>query len=144
MQNRSLSICLCYRHLFLTHSVGNRTGKSQSIIGRAKQIDYQLYNRIFVSYVKQHTTGPLKTTKKLNMYPVGLKQTARHVRSQFPAKDVKLFILLLKITSKCKGLPEIMAFILFTAISYFNQMFLLEIVIVRVAKYSYINRVGGV
>ena len=62
-------------------SVGNRTGKSQSIIGRAKPIDYRLYNRIFVSYVKQHTTGPLKTTKKLNMYPVGLKQTARHVRS---------------------------------------------------------------
>ena len=62
-------------------SVGNRTGKSQSIIGRAKPIDYRLYNRISVSYVKQHTIGPLKTTKNLNMYPVGLKQTARHVRS---------------------------------------------------------------
>ena len=78
------------------------------------------------------------------MYPVGLKQTARHVRSYFPGKDVKLFILLLKITSKSKGLPEIMVFILFIAISYFNQMFRLEIVIVHVAKYSYINRVGGV
>ena len=62
-------------------SVGNRTGKSQSIIGRAKPIDYRLYNRISVSYVKQQTIGPLKTTKNLNMYPVGLKQTARHVRS---------------------------------------------------------------
>ena len=62
-------------------SVGNRTGKSQSIIGRAKPIDYRLYNRISVSYVKQHTIGPLKTTKNLNMYPVGLRQTARHVRS---------------------------------------------------------------
>ena len=62
-------------------SVGNRTGKSQSIIGRAKPIDYRLYNRISVSYVKQHTIGPLKTTKNLNMYPLGLKQTARHVRS---------------------------------------------------------------
>ena len=62
-------------------SVGNRTGKSQSIIGRAKPIDDQLYNQISVSHVKQYTTGPLKTTKHLNMYPVGLKQTARHVRS---------------------------------------------------------------
>ena len=62
-------------------SVGNRTGKSQSIIGRAKPIDYRLYNRISVSHVKQHITGPLKTIKNLNIYPVSLKQTARHVRS---------------------------------------------------------------
>ena len=30
----------------MSPSVGNRTGKSQSIIGRVKPIDYRLYNRI--------------------------------------------------------------------------------------------------
>ena len=55
---------MVYFQQHMEGSVGNQTGKSQSIIGRAKPIDYRLYNRIFVSYVKQHTTGPLKTTKK--------------------------------------------------------------------------------
>ena len=39
-------------------SVGNRTGKSQSIIGRVKPIDYRLYNRISICRVKQHTKVP--------------------------------------------------------------------------------------
>ena len=49
-------------------SVGNRTGKSQSIIGRAKPNDSRLYNLVSISHVKQHTTGPIKITKSLNMY----------------------------------------------------------------------------
>ena len=31
-------------------SVGNRRGKSQSIIGKVKSIDYRLYNRITLNW----------------------------------------------------------------------------------------------
>ena len=50
---------MCEALTALLHtSVGNRTGKSQSIIGRVKLIDYRLYNRISICRVKQHTKVP--------------------------------------------------------------------------------------
>ena len=98
----------------------------------------------FLFAVSNNIQRSLKEYQKPEHVCSWLKTDCQKCKVMISCQRCEVIQFTVKITSKCKGLPEIRVFILFTAISYFKQRCLLELVIVRVAQCSYINRVGGV